>query len=137
MRSGNSKKDNLDPALIKDEMVQRWLIAAEKGDAKAQFNLAISYYNGVGISKDWGKAMQWFKEAGRQRIVDALYMLGMMFQFGKGVVPDGKEAFRWYYKAAELGDAESQYRVGNSFFLGRGIEEDSVAAVDSLFLMVQ
>lgn len=36
MHSGNSKKDNLDPALIKDETVQRWLKAAEKGDAKAQ-----------------------------------------------------------------------------------------------------
>ncbi len=101
-----------------EEAVQRWLIKAEEGCAGAQYNLAVSYYNGAGIQKDWGKAMHWFKAAGEQGIVDALYMLGLMYQFGKGVVPDAKEAFKWYYKAAELDDAESQYRVGNSLHLG-------------------
>ena len=102
-----SKTNHLDATLINDEVVQRWLKAAEKGRAIAQYNLAISYYKGVGITKDWNKALYWFKAAGEQGIVDALYMIGMMYQFGKGVVPDAEEAFKWYYKAAVLGDAES------------------------------
>ena len=112
------------------ETVQRWFSKAEKGHAMSQYKLGISYYNGVGIIKDWSKALHWFKEAGEQGDVDALYMIGMMYQFGKGVEPDAKEAFYWYYKAAELGDAESQYRVGNSYHLGRGVEKDLSAAVD-------
>ena len=125
----NNKQGYLGKASTLEEAVQRWLIKAEEGRAGAQYNLAISYYKGEGIQKDWGKALHWFKAAGEQGIVDALYMLGMMYQFGKGVVPDAKEAFKWYYKAAELGDAESQYRVGNSYYLARGVDKDLVAAV--------
>lgn len=117
MCTENRKKEPVKTGLPTEETVQRWLIKAEQGHAMAQYNLGISYYNGVGIPKDWSKALHWFKAAGVQGIVDALYMIGMMYQFGKGVVPDAEEAFRWYYKAADLGDAESQYRVGNSYHL--------------------
>lgn len=126
----NNKQDYLGTASTLEEAVQRWLIKAVEGRAGAQYNLAISYYKGEGIQKDWSKALHWFKAAGEQGIVDALYMVGMIYQFGKGVVPDAKEAFKWYYKAAELGDAESQYRVGNWFYQGRGVKKDSVAAVN-------
>jgi len=70
-----SKTGHLDATLTNEEMVQRWLKAAEKGRAIAQYNLAISYYKGVGITKDWSKALHWFKAAGEQGIIDALYIL--------------------------------------------------------------
>ena len=87
----NSKKEPMKTGLPTEETVQRWLIKAEKGHAMSQYNLAISYYKGVGIPKDWSKALHWFKEAGEQGIVEALYMLGMMYQFGKDVEPDQKK----------------------------------------------
>ena len=58
-----SKKEHRDEDSINEETVQRCLSKAEKGHAMAQYNLGISYYKGVGITKDWGKALYWFKAA--------------------------------------------------------------------------
>jgi hypothetical protein len=43
----NSKKEPVKTGLPTEETVQRWLIKAEQGHAMAQYNLGISYYNGV------------------------------------------------------------------------------------------
>ena len=65
----NSKKEPMKTGLPTEETVQRWLIKAEKGHAMSQYNLGISYYKGVGIPKDWNKALYWFKAAGVQGVV--------------------------------------------------------------------
>ena len=45
--------------------------AAEKGDAKAQFNLGNCYFNGWGVSKNMAEAVKWYKKAARQGIPNA------------------------------------------------------------------
>jgi TPR repeat protein len=39
---------------------------AQKGDADAQFNLGVIYYNGQGVPQDDQKAYQWFSLAATQ-----------------------------------------------------------------------
>ena len=41
-------------------------MAANKGHAKAQFNLAISYYDGEGVQQDVSKAIYWLEKAAAQ-----------------------------------------------------------------------
>jgi len=40
-------------------------MAAEQGDAIAQFNLAVSYVKGLGVTRDLGKAHMWLSFSAR------------------------------------------------------------------------
>ncbi|MDR0355461.1 MAG: sel1 repeat family protein, partial [Deltaproteobacteria bacterium] len=49
--------------------------AAEQGDARAQHNLGLSYYNGEGVAEDRDLAKRWLTEAadrGEEKAVEAL-----------------------------------------------------------------
>ena len=39
---------------------------AEKGDAKAQYELAMSYFKGTGVAKDEAEAVKWMRKAADQ-----------------------------------------------------------------------
>ena len=43
-----------------------WRELAEKGNASAQYNLALAYVKGTGIEKDYGLARIWFEQAAQQ-----------------------------------------------------------------------
>jgi TPR repeat protein len=40
--------------------------AAEKGDARAQYSLAVMYNDGIGVKKNPDEAMTWFRKAAAQ-----------------------------------------------------------------------
>jgi len=40
--------------------------AAEKGDARAQYSLAVMYNDGIGVKKNPDEAMIWFRKAAAQ-----------------------------------------------------------------------
>jgi hypothetical protein len=40
--------------------------AAEKGDARAQYSLAVMYNDGIGVKKNPAEAMVWFRKAAAQ-----------------------------------------------------------------------
>lgn len=40
-------------------------VLAEQGDAEAQFNLGLCYYNGTGIEQDYKKTVKWFLKAAK------------------------------------------------------------------------
>ncbi|MNY77232.1 Sel1 repeat protein [compost metagenome] len=41
-------------------------MAAEQGNANAQFNLGLRYASGVGVAKDLHKAAYWYRQAASQ-----------------------------------------------------------------------
>ena len=41
-------------------------IAAERGDARAQYSLAVMYNDGIGVRKNPAEAMLWFRKAAAQ-----------------------------------------------------------------------
>ena len=45
--------------------------AAEKGDAQAQFDLAMCYRNGLGVEKDEKQAAEWLRKAAAQGHAEA------------------------------------------------------------------
>ena len=86
---------------------------AEAGDADAQFNLGVMYYQGLGVEQDFKEVVKWYQKAADQGDVEAQYNLGVMYYQGLGVEQDFKEAVKWYQKAADQGDAIAQYDLGN------------------------
>ena len=50
----------------------RYLEAAEKGDAKAQWNVGLMYLAGLGVPQDLVAAEQWIEKAAAQGYADAM-----------------------------------------------------------------
>jgi len=70
--------------------------AAEQGNAAAQFNLGMMYYEGGEVSQDYAEAAKWLLKAAEQGIATAQYNLAEMYQNGLGIPQDYTEAVKWY-----------------------------------------
>ena len=88
--------------------VRLWRPLAEQGDARAQFNLGLSYANGWGVPLDYAQAVKWYRKAADQGLAWAQTNLGIMYENGQGVRQDFRLALIWYRKAAKQGDAEAR-----------------------------
>ena len=104
-------------------------VAAEKGDAKAQYDLAVLYDKGGGVARDAVEAVKWYRKAAEQRYAYAQYNLGVCYDEGDGVTKDAAEAVKWYRKAAEQGYASAQYNLGLHYAEGAGVEKKPTEAV--------
>ncbi|HBH26298.1 MAG TPA: hypothetical protein DDX54_02720 [Rhodospirillaceae bacterium] len=74
--------------------------AAEKGDAKAQYNLAEMYYRGQGVEQDYAQGAHWFRKAAEQGLAGAQGILGCIYALGRGVPQDFVQAYAWLNLAA-------------------------------------
>jgi len=97
---------------------------AEKGDARAQYHLAVAYLNGQGVARNTALALKWLEKAAEQDHADAQYALGTIHLAGRGVRQNFQTAFKWFDKAAQQNHAESQYQVGLMYRSGGGVAID-------------
>jgi TPR repeat protein len=96
-------------------------LAAEAGDAEAQFKLGRMYFDGDRVEKDYHEAAEWIHQAAWQSHVLAQAFLGWMYYDGAGVEKNDHEAVEWYRKAAERGDVSAQFSLGRMYYFGEGI----------------
>lgn len=82
--------------------------AAERGDAKAQYNLALMYDSGKGIPQDDAKALEWYQKAAEQGYAPAQYNLSMVYFFGKGAPQDSVAAYKWVILANANGEEHAK-----------------------------
>ncbi len=68
---------------------------AKKGDASAQFNLGILYYQGLGVMSDKRIARKWIQKAAENNSAIAQYNLGIMTANGIGSGADLVKAYAW------------------------------------------
>ena len=71
------------------------------GDAGAQYNLGVMYYDGLGVDVNFKKAIEWYEKAAEQGHAHAQNNLAHMSHNGQGVDVNYKKAIEWYEKAAE------------------------------------
>ena len=86
------------------------------------------YTMGIGVRRDNGKALCWYREATDQGYAEAQAALGAMYQRGNGVPKDSAAAAGWYRKAAAQGVAEAQWLLGRMYVDGEGVPQDDVQA---------
>jgi TPR repeat protein len=103
---------------------------AVAGDAVAQYNLGVMYYEGQGMEQDFKDAAKWFRKASEQGNPGAQINLGLMYLRGKGIMEDDKEAAKWFRKAAEQGIADAQLYLGLMYGSGEGVPEDLKEAAE-------
>ncbi len=110
------------------DRLKELLLAAERGDAEAQFELGLMYDEGYGVSRDNQEAAKWYRKAAEQGDAGAQYLLGYMYDKGKGVPQNYQEAFKWTRKAADQGLAYAQSRLGYMYRDGKGVPQDYAQA---------
>ena len=103
------------------DLITATRLAAEQGDARAQFALGLMYRDGEGVLKDDAEAVRWYRLAAEQGLAGAQYNLGFMYANGLGVPEDDAEAVRWWGLAAEQGDVDAQFTLGFIYINGEGV----------------
>ncbi len=86
-----------------DTALKEFRPLAEQGNAKAQYNLGLMYFNGQGVAQDDHEAMKWFRLAAMQGNAKAQFTLGNMYYKGKGLPQDYVLDHLWLTRAAEQG----------------------------------
>lgn len=110
----------------------QYCVAAENGDAEAQFLLGKCYDLGLGTEVNWQKAVAWYQKSAEQGNPKAQSNLGNCYRFGFGVDEDIKEAVKWFAKSAAQGGASAQYNLGMLYLAGLGVEENEGKGADLL-----
>jgi hypothetical protein len=110
------------------EVVRSERGAAERGDASAQFKLALRYDVGQGVPQDYAEAVKWLRRAADQDFVKAQYNLGCMYDSGQGVSQNHAEAAKWFREAAEHGYVSAQKNLGAKYGRGQGVPQSDVEA---------
>jgi len=82
---------------------------ANAGDAKAQFDLASAYSQGVGVEKDPAKGLEWLRKSASQGYAGAEVVLGYFYQKGMQIQQDPSEAAKWYRRAAKQADKDPKH----------------------------
>src|SRR5215469_1966219 len=86
--------------------------AADKGDAKAQFELGAYYEKKEGRARfNYTNAVKYIKLSADQGYGDAEVALGYFYGHGWGVPRNTVTAVQWYRKAADQGNALAQYAM--------------------------
>src|SRR5215469_1269834 len=102
--------------------------AAEGGDASAQNNLGLLYYEGKGVPQDYRQAKQWFEEGAKQGYAGAQTNLGTLYLHGEGAPQSDQMALFWLSQAAEQGDALAFAKLGSMYTKGQGVLQDYIQA---------
>jgi TPR repeat protein len=83
--------------------LKEWRPLAERGDARAQYNLGVVLFNGQGVAHDPVKAVEWYRAAADQGYGPAQANLSFMYEPGQGLLQNYLEAYTWSTLAARHG----------------------------------
>lgn len=86
--------------------------------------LATWFIHGIGVRKDFARAVALEEIALRAGVAEAASNIAYAYESGKGVPKDLERALLFYRKAARLGDAEAAYEVGRCLFYGIGTRKN-------------
>ena len=115
----------------REEAVDAYKAAADKGHMKAQFKLYELYKNGDIVEKDPYESFNWLRKAAESGHVQAQVILAEMYAEGKDLADkDPSQAIFWFEQAAHNGHNPSQILMGDAYWHGSfGLEENLVKAV--------
>ena len=88
-----------------DAEAMKWYrLAAEQGNAAAQFNLGVMYERAGACAQDYAEAVKWYRLAAEQGYRRGAVQPRRHVRRRPGVAQDYAEAVKWYRLAAEQGD---------------------------------
>ena len=97
---------------------------AETGDASAQNELGVLYYE----AQNYTKAREWFDKAVELGHAGAQVNLGTLYFRGEGAPQSNQMALFWFERAAKQEDALAFAKLGQMYAQGLGVTRNVVEA---------
>jgi uncharacterized protein len=104
--------------------MRHWKPLAAAHNAAALVDLAILYYSGLGVVRDYHLAYVYLSEASDLGDPQADYLLAALYRDGTGVERDQAKALALFRKAAEQDVPGAEFDLGLMHFLGNGAPAD-------------
>jgi hypothetical protein len=112
------------PATPQAPTIEQLKADAEKGDAKAQAELARRYSRGEGVKVDAKEAFRLCQLSAAQGNAEGQLVLGYFLESGRAGARDDKAAAEWYAKAAAQGHLKAPVALAALYTTGRGLDKD-------------
>ncbi|WP_372366868.1 protein kinase [Candidatus Uabimicrobium sp. HlEnr_7] len=103
--------------------------SAQMGLPTAQVNIALRYFRGFGVVRDYGKAVSLFHQAASSNHSQAMEQLGICYYNGYGVNKNYIQAVEWFRKAALTNRVLAIYGLGYCYEHGHGVKRSIVEAI--------
>jgi TPR repeat protein len=100
------------------------LTNAGKGQSQAMLNLGRLYEEGIGVPRNFTKALEWYQKAADAGEKEAYMRLGLCYEIGMGAAADMGRAIKNFEKAAELGFAPAWRTLAGLYLQGRGLPKE-------------
>jgi len=120
-----------------DRAFECFIKAANMGNDKALYNVAICYNRGKGVSKDIDKAFEYYKKSADAGNVKA------MCEYGEECLNESSNMYNttigmnYLSKAANLGSPEAQFGLGICYYNGIGVPVDYSLSIEWLDKAIQ
>lgn len=99
--------------------------AAERGHARAQYNLGIMYSTGTHVEESPASAASWLAKAAANGHANAAFNLANLYLTGSGVEKDSQQAHLYLCMAADRGHVEAMEYV-HKFLASKGLDSSGV-----------
>jgi len=97
---------------------------SRKNSAWAWDNLGRFFFNGLGVEKNYVRALECYRQAAALKSGWAMEQIGWFYENGLGGPKDEAKALEWYRQAAEHGQAWSMGHLGVFYETGRGTQKN-------------
>lgn len=105
---------------------------AEKGNPEAMLTLGSLYERGIGTSRNFVKAFEWYNKAANAGLPAGYYNVGVCWEIGMGTTGDMAKAFSFFEKAAENNLPQGFYKLASLYFTGTGTAKNEAWGVELL-----
>ena len=99
-------------------------VAADDGDAAAEYALGRMYLGGRGVTRSDVQAFSWFRKAALQNNPGAEFELFVMFTSGAGTTRDPVQATQWLLKSATSGFEPAELELSGHYERGEVVPKD-------------
>lgn len=111
-----------------EKILELYERAARQGNAEAQHEVAMIYYNGLGVERDYRKGIEWDEKAAKQNYLIAKLVLASVYSENNAgpdnPITDPQKALYWYQQASLQGSSSADFSVGMSYYYGNGTTVD-------------
>jgi TPR repeat protein len=118
-----------------------YALGAEKGHAKARFELGYNYKYGIGVEIDFNRCVELFKQSAKHAFVDAQFALSDLYKDGSLDNENGNPVtipknlplhFKWALAAAKQNHIRGQRYTALCYKNGWGVERNFTSAFEWL-----
>ena len=69
-----------------------WIREADRGEPRAQYNVGVMFFKGIGVERDYEEAYRWFLKSAEQGTSGSQGFLGILYEQGLGVPQELEES---------------------------------------------